>query len=53
MKPSVPGFGGTTSSGPSLPSTFTLMVNTELGVRRIVMPCTAPCSPLLSLYLKP
>jgi len=49
----VPGFGGTTFRGPFLPSSFTLMVNTELGVRRMLTPCTAPCSPLVSLYLKP
>jgi len=38
---------------PFLPSSFTLMVKTEVGVRRMVRPRTGPCSPLVSLYLKP
>jgi hypothetical protein len=53
MKPSVPGFGGTTLIVPFLPSSFALMVNTLVGVRRIVTPRTGPCSPLVSVYLNP
>jgi len=36
-----------------LPSSFALMVKTSEGVRRTITLRTGPCSPALSVYLKP
>src|SRR6185369_5169235 len=52
-QPPVPGFGGVTRIGPSLPTMTVLMLNTPLGAFLICATLTGPFSPFGSLYLKP
>src|SRR5262245_18227073 len=51
-QPSEPGFGGTTSTAPSLASTATLIWNVPF-LSLIWALFTAPLAPFESLYLKP
>jgi hypothetical protein len=45
MKASVPGFGGTTSTGPFAPSTADSIVKRPPEVRLNLTAVTGPCSP--------
>src|SRR4029453_10606848 len=53
MQPSVPGFGGTTVTGPFFPLTTAWIENEPPPERSMLTVFTGPCSPRESLYVKP
>src|SRR5262245_278968 len=53
MQPSVPRFGGSTSTAAILPSAVALIWNVPLGVFLMFRPLIGPLSYFGSLYLKP